>query len=755
MLLEDNPDARILIVSDFLGPNEKAEGRVLAGHSRNLLLGALLRAGIPSTDLSLLALYGEMPYGNKVSNLKQENLTAGIAKLKEILRERSQINLIVPLGNVALRVLTGHVSIQKQQLSVLKSRIEFGGRKVLPLFHPREVLKSYTDSAYLSFGALKIKEEAFSPQISIPERKFWLNPTFEDTLQFLDRCLVTEDLSVDLEFGRGQINTVGFSISPTEAIAIQVLPDRFGAEKFHMLWDKIRQVCESDVPKVAQHALVELMWFSLYGIRLTNIVHDTMTCQKFLHPELKAGLDNVGRLSTPFPYWKDDNENWNPQTPRDWMAHLEYNCKDTTGTHWAYREQVKDLKEQGTYDLYYGFVQKFFPPITEMCSRGLLINAETHQRFLTKAERELQNYAGRINEILQARTGQTININSNQQLKKALKNLGMKIPIKDGKESTDKKALVKLKKKHPREDILELLIKRSAKQKLISSYLRFGFHNDGRVRYSLNGCATETGRWNSTKDPFGKGFNAQTIPKYVRKIFVAEEGKILVEIDLAQAESRYVAWEAPEPTLMRLINERRDIHRYVASKIFNKREENISQSERQLGKKSGHAANYGVGPRTFSESCMLDGMDITTTESRNIIEGYYEVFPGIRRRQKNIREHVTRHKAITTPLGRKRIFHDRIGDGLFREAYAYCPQSTIPDITSHLMLFLWEDPEIEFLLQVHDSLLLQVKEDKVEELINKATNLDNWHPEIHLAGGQLRIPVDIQVGTCWGDLDAV
>lgn len=753
MLLEDNPTAKILIVSDFLGPNEKAERQVLSSHCRNLLLGAFLRAGVPSTDLALLSLYGDMPYGNKVSNLKEENLKSGIVKLKEILRSYSHLNVLVPLGSTALRVLTGHTSIQKQQLSILKSRIEFGGRKVIPLYHPREVMKSYTDSAYLSFGTMRIRDEASSPKISIPERKFLLNPTFEDTLTFLDRCLQAEDISVDLETGRGQINTVGFSLSPTEAVAIQVLPDRFGTEKFYLLWDKIRQVCESQVPKIAQNALYEIMWFSRYGIRLTNVVHDTMWCQKFLHPELKAGLDNVGRLSTPFPYWKDDNESWN--NIRDWSMHYIYNAKDTTGTHWAYREQVKDLKEAGLYDLYYGFVQRFLEPITEMCSRGLLINSGMHERFTEKAQRELVHYEAQINQILEERTGETININSPAQLKVGLKKLGMKIPTVKGKESTDKTALVKLKKKHPKEDILEFLLRRSAKQKLISSYLLFKHDNDGRVRYSLNGCATETGRWNSTKDAFGRGFNAQTIPAYVRKIFQAEEGKLLVEIDLAQAESRYVAWEAPEPKLMELINEGRDIHRFVASRIFRKSEELVTKSERQLGKKSGHAANYGVGPRTFAESCLLDGIDITTEEAKGIIEGYYEVFPGIRRRQKNIQQEVTRSKSLTTPLGRKRIFYDRVCDSLFREAYAYCPQSTIPDITNYLMLYLWEDEEVEFLLQVHDSLLLQVKESKVNDLISKASCLDNWHPEIHLPGGQLRIPVDIKVGKFWGDLDAV
>lgn len=752
MLLEENPKARILVVSDYLGPHENAEGKALASYPRDLLLGAFLRAGISSEDYALCSIYGDMPFGNKVSNINFEIFAQGVTQLQEHIN-KSKYNLIVPLGSKALKVLTGHDSINKYHLSVLTSGVEFGSRKVIPLIHPRDVMKSYTDSAYISFGALRIKEEASSSSISIPKRIFLLNPTFDDTMEFLDFCLYAPDISVDLETGRGQINTVGFSISPTEAIAINVLPDRLGPDKFYALWDKIRQVCESPVPKIAQNALYEFMWLSRYGIRLENVVHDTMWCQKFLHPELRAGLDNVGRLYTPFPYWKDDNESWNDI--RDWNRHYDYNCKDTTGTHWAYREQIKDLKEQELYDLYTGFVQRFFGPITEMCSRGLLVETGTLARYREEAQRKLSAVEAEINKIFLEQTSKTINVGSEKQLKAILKEMGFKIPVSKGKESTDRKSLAKLRKKHPKEDVFSLLTQRSGTQKLISSYLSFSLGEDKKLRYGFNGCATETGRWNSTKDAFGNGFNAQTVPKYVRNIFIAEPGKVLMEVDLAQAESRYVAWEAPEPKLMELLNDGRDIHRYVASRIFGKPERDITGSERQLGKKSGHAANYGVGPRTFSESCLLDGIDISESESRRVIEGYYEVFPGIRKRQADIRRLVSQKRFLQTPLGRKRFFYDRVGDPMFREAYAYCPQSTIPDITNHLMLFLWADTEIEFLLQVHDSLLLQVPQEKINLVAEYSRSLESWHPEIHLAGGKLEIPVDIKVGECWGSLHGI
>lgn len=758
MLTQGNAKAKVLIISDCPGPDEQAEGKVLAGAKLAIFEGAFLRAGLGPEDYCLVQIYPQMPYANKPGNLKKEELPAHIAELKKFL-QGSEYNLFVALGGLPLRILTGLSGIHKQQLSILKSRIEFGGVKVLPLFHPRELIKSYSDSAYLSLGALKAAAEAKSPAFGIPERKFWLNPTLKDSLTFLDRCLAAREVALDLETGRGQINTVGFSLSPTEAIAIGVLPSAYGPKNFFKLWSKIREVCESCVPKIAQNALYEAQWLSRYGIRLEHVVHDTMWAMKFLHPELKAGLGNVGRVYTPFPYWKDDNESWN--NVRDWTQHYEYNCKDTTGTHAAYLAQREDLEERGLASLYYGFVQKFFEPIREMCSRGLLIDQRVKKELTQVAQRKIDRLNDLIKQEVQERTGnEDFNPRSGVQLKKALEEFGMVLPFKideDGKrkKSTDKVALCKLRKKHPKEEVLTYLLQLSKQNKLMSSYLDFEYDPDGRVRYSLNAGATETGRWNSTKDSFGKGFNAQTVPKFVRGMFVAEEGKYLVQIDLAQAESRYVAWEAPEAKLMELINSGQDIHKYVASRIFGKPEAKITKRERQLGKKSGHAANYGVGPRTFAEQCLLDGIDISEKEAKRIIEGYHEVFPGIRRRQAGIIAELRRCRKLKTPIGRERTFYGRLNDGTFREAFAFAPQSVIPDITNALMLYLADYPEYEFLLQVHDSLLIQVLEKDIQSLVDRARDQEAWHPVIDLPGGRLVIPVDIELGKTWGEMDAV
>jgi len=694
---------------------------------RDIIVRAFLRAGIPAADYSF-------------STLQDFTIDCDI---------------LVPLGEAALQQITGKSGITKWHCSILKSRIEYGGIKAIPLLHPGYVFRNFTESFYIAFGALRIKEESEHPKTFIAPRDFRLNPSFEETLHLLNECLDSEYVSIDVETGRGQINTFGVTYQakgkcyPT-SVAIQTLPERLGDNKFKALWMKIAQVCESPSKKILQNFIYDTLYLSRYGIYVENIHHDTMWAMKFLHPEMESGLHNVGRIYTKFPYWKEDGKDWG--NVRNWQRHFEYNCKDTSGTYIAYFNQRTDLQERALEEVFSGLITSNVESIREMCTRGLRVNEATRERIQVTIQRE----ADRLLEVIQSEIG-PVNPRSPAQLKTALKSQGLKIPVVKGKETTDKKALIKLKKKYPKKKFLGDLVKLSGKNKLLSSYINFQTTFPGRATYTLNGCATETGRWNSKLDPWGGGFNAQTVPKSMRRMFTADSGKVLIEIDLMQAESRYVAWDAPEPTLMELINARRSIHKFVAARIFKIDEDSISKSSPKyaLGKKAGHGANYGVGARTFADQCFTDvGVVLSEREAKNILDSYrMEIFPGIHKRQLRIQDEIKRTKKLVTPLGRERIFYDRIGDNLFREAYPFCPQSVIPDITNFLVRYLYG--HCDLLLQVHDSILLQVEHNRAREIIQRAEASKDWHPEIHLAGGQLVIPVDISVGDNWGELETV
>lgn len=628
------------------------------------------------------------------------------------------------------------------------------------------VAKDLTLQVWVTLCARKAAAELKSPS---QEKKyaFRLNPPLEETLVYLrDHVRNAERVSVDIETGRGQINTVGFAISPSEAIAINVLPDRIGRDNHYRLWRALADILESDQPKILQNFIYEQQFFSRYGIRLNGVSHDTMICQKFLWPELEMGLDAVGRLYTDMPYWKDDGKSWN--NIRDWERHYEYNCKDTVGTFAGSLGQIADLKARGLDKFYYDYLVKLFPAVTEMCSRGIPIS----ETALIRMREEVGGEYARILQTLKSEDGaEALNPRSPAQVKKFLGGKGYQIPKKYDskekryKESTDEKSLKKLRMKYPEDKSLDFLLRLSKLGKASSSYLNFTYDTDRRMRFTLNCHGTETGRWSGYCDPWGHGVNPQTVPGgnkgiNIKSIFEAEPGYVFLECDLRQAESRFVAYDSADLNLITMLEDpTRDVHKYVAAEIYGIAESAVSKQQRQLGKKSGHGANYSMKENTFIESCIQE-MDLVLTkgEATKVLEAYHKLFPGIRRWHARLRQELQQTRCLKTPLGRERYFYSRLDDDCFRQAYAYRPQSTIPDVTNHLMLFLLESRKLgvydfRLLLQCHDSVLLEVPESHVPTIARDCLEVKKWHPEIILPGGRLVIPTEVKTGRNWGSVE--
>jgi len=755
MLFEGSKDSKILFVSDYMRIQEYAEQKVLSGERSTLLLNSLLRAGVPPSEISFLCIHND----KKIP----VNRDSDIAEMLEFLKSH-KANVLVPLGGYALKLFTELESIDKWHSSVLATTPMWGTRKCIPLFHPERVQKEYSLIAYVSLVANKLKTEKEYPELRAPKRDFHLNLSASDTINYLNtKCMNAEALGVDFEFSNGQLNCIGFANSPTEAIAIRFDEGYWSTKDQYEIYRAAHDVMESEIPKVIQNAIVERIFAARYGTYLRNTVHDTMWAQKFLFPELEKGLHNVGRIWTPFPYWKDDNDDWHNIS--NWDRHLEYNAKDTTGTLWAYYEQKKALEQRGKADLFYNYIMKFSDPVFEMCMNGLKVDSDYLQKMRDNANFAVAGWIDVINRHAKEHLNGPINPRSSTQVKALLKSMGVKIPTKhnkkgEAKESADKKALVKLRRQYKDNAVIPALIEIAAENKKLSSYLNFDYDKKtSTVHYQLDGLSTETWRMSGGVNLWGEGFNPQTIPKGVKGMFMARPGKVLMEIDLKSAESYYVAYDSPEPKLMQFLHDNRDIHKYVAANIYKKPEELVNKTERQLGKKSGHAANYGVGPRTFAEACLVEmGIVISEQEAKKIIAGYFEVFPGIKRRQERIMKEIRNTKTITNPLGFSRVFFDRVGDNCFREAFAHAPQSTIPQIMNHLMLFLYrafDQDTLQFLVQIHDSLLMEVTEGMQYDVAEAARDYKAWHPKIILPGGELTIPVECEWGLRWKPMETI
>lgn len=744
---EGSAHLRFCVLVDRPSLSAAANGVPLFGWEFEHLCGTLLRGGIHPTEVSL------------VSGTKEELLT--------YVNEKN-FSVLFPLGERVLTDVTGKKSLDKWHLSPLDCLPEFTPRKCVPSFSPDRVRKQPELSLYWTKTFLRGKEGSSLPGPWVRKRQnFLLNPNLDETYSVLRKLREEEFLSVDIETGRNQINTVGFAWSAFDALAIQVLPDRLGDKNHYELWKAIALLLENpEQKKILQNYIYEQMYFSKYGIRVQGLHHDTMLCQKFLWPEFDMGLDNVGRLYTNEVYWKDDGKVFSQEGKkkdwgniRDWHAHLVYNCKDTSGTYEACLRQKEDLKARGLTDLFYGYVMKLTGPVTEMCSRGLPVDEDVRLRLKSELEEELKTLRRKLPE--------GFNPGSWQQKLKFLKGKGYEVPkvrAEEGvRESTDEVSLKKLRLKYPEDKDLETLLGYAKAKKALSSYVDIEIHEDSRLRYSLCITGTETLRFSCGTDAWGKGLNAQTLPKKYRRMFMAPEGLQWLQVDLKQAESRFVAYDSCDTELIRMLETGEDIHKHVALQILRKLgkpESEYSKEWRQLGKKSGHGANYAMREGTFIESCLKEmNLVLKKDEATAVLEAYHDLFPGIRKWHRETEQTVRRERFLRNPFGICRYFYGRLDDNTFREAYAYKPQSTIPAITNHLMLRLCDARtegqfSFDLCLQVHDSLIMLVRPEELHSIAEFCLDTKKWHPEVVLPAGRLVVPTDVEVGKNLGELHA-
>lgn len=448
------------------------------------------------------------------------------------------------------------------------------------------------------------------------------------------------------------------------------------------------------------------------------------------------------------------------------------NCRDTSGTLEASLGQRKDLEARGLSRFYSDYVQRLIRPAREMCAVGMPLDSTCREN----TEKEIREKIKTLTKSFHEAVGGEINPNSSAQVQKYLREQGIKLPkkydkaTKAYKETSDSNAIKKIRLKHPERKELELLQDIKKLKKAHSSYIDFKTRPDGRLSYSLNVTGAETLRWSGGKDPWGNGFNIQTIPREggeisIKSMFLAPVGYSFLECDLRQAESRFVAYDSADETLIHMLESGSDVHTHVGNAILRQMgkdpssipKEEFKKTWRQLGKKAGHGLNYGMKASVFMETVFNElDMVISKQDAETIREAYYNLFPGIPRWHKWIRDELYVRRKLTAPSGWERYFYGRPGDDMFKEAAAWRPQHTIPWITNHLMIYLedWRgDRDFSFLTQVHDALYLLVRDEILDEVAGVCLDHKKWHPEVPLRGGLMYIPTEIKVGKRMSEME--
>ncbi len=403
---------------------------------------------------------------------------------------------------------------------------------------------------------------------------------------------------------------------------------------------------------------------------------------------------------------------------------LKYASEDAWMTLKLYNKLISIFKEQGLDELLKEAKSvefPFIPLLIKMESLGIKADIKHLESLKVKLSNELKELSLKIYEL----AGGEFNIKSTQQLGNIL---FQKLGLKGAKKtktgySTNEAVLKSLKDEHP---IIEHILSYRERQKMLSTYVEpllklAKKDSKNRIYTTFLQTGTATGRL-SSKDP-----NLQNIPvkselgREVRRAFIAEDGYSLVSIDYSQIELRLLAHFSGDNALKEAFNQDKDIHLETAIKLFGKEE---AQKKRNFAKSINFGLLYGMGSRKLSQE-----LGISTKEAKEIIENYFAAFPTVKSYLEQIQEKVKRDGYVETLLKRRRVFDYENANAMgkaaiLREAVNTVFQGSAADLIKLSMLDIdrkitEESLDAKLLLQIHDELIFEIKEDKAQELAKK------------------------------------
>lgn len=412
------------------------------------------------------------------------------------------------------------------------------------------------------------------------------------------------------------------------------------------------------------------------------------------------------------------------------------------------------MARENAADVFDGIEMPLVPVLAKMERAGMLVDPDRLHSLseglatqITEVERSIRDLAG----------DETFNIGSPMQLSHVLFDV-MGLPTKGLKKtkrgyySTNAKVLSDLARDH---EIVRLILDWREKSKIKSTYLdtlgplRRG---DGRVHTTYNQTITATGRLSSS-DP-----NLQNIPtrselgRTVKTAFSAGEGSVFLAVDYSQIELRLLAHLSGDEHLVRAFNEGEDFHAETAARVFGVPVSEVTPDLRSRAK----AVNFGIvyGQQAYGLS---QSLHISMAEARDMIDRYYEAYPGVRTFLDNVVARAKQTGYAETMYGRRRHIPElkaknpQLRGFGERTAMNHPMQGTAADIIKIAMARVSRRLEEEgfaahMILQVHDELDFECPVDEVERLTAMVQDVME-----HVV--DLRVPLiaEASTGITWAD----
>ena len=558
---------------------------------------------------------------------------------------------------------------------------------------------------------------------------------------------------------------VGFSLSvkDNEAAYIPVAHDYPGAPDQlprDEVLAKMRGWLEDDSKKkVGHHLKYDAHILARYDIPLKGMQYDSMLESYVLNSvATRHDMDSVARqyLGRETIHYEDVAGKGAKQltfNQVDLESAAPYAAEDADITLQLHEALWKQLNEfPRLKSVYEDIEQPLVPILLAMEETGVLVD----RKMLTTQSGELAKKMIELEAKAHKLAGGPFNLGSPKQLQEILfDRLGLPVVRKTpkGQPSTAEDVLVELAEEY---DLPAVIIDYRSVSKLKSTYTdKLPLQIDkatGRIHTSYHQAVAATGRLSST-DP-----NLQNIPirtpegRRIRQAFIAPPGQVLLAADYSQIELRIMAHLSADPGLVQAFADELDVHRATAAEVFGMALCDVTDDQRRSAKAINFGLMYGMSAFGLAKQ-----LGISRGEAQEYVNLYFDRYPGVKAFMDAIRDRASKDGYVETVFGR-RLYLPEINDrNANRRQYAErtainAPmQGTAADIIKRAMIAVhaWlnaERPGARMIMQVHDELVFEVDEDKVDAVSERVI-------ELMCAAATLEVPlkVDVGVGMNWDE----
>ncbi len=481
-----------------------------------------------------------------------------------------------------------------------------------------------------------------------------------------------------------------------------------------------------EIKKIGQNIKYDLTVFANHGINVQGVAFDTMLESYTLNSTGRHNMDDLadrylGHKTIEFETIAGKGKNQLTFDQIEISTAAEYAAEDADVTMKLHQVLWSQLSQEPALVKLFDEIEL---PLVSVLSRiernGVLIDPAKLKQQSDEIERRLAE----LEQEVHSEAGSVFNLASTKQLQEILfEKLGLPILKKTpkGAASTNEEVLEELAMMGHR--VPKLLIEHRGLSKLKSTYtdkLPLMINaKTGRVHTSYHQAVTATGRLSSS-DP-----NLQNIPirneegRRIRQAFVARKGYKIVAADYSQIELRIMAHLANDEGMLKAFAEGKDIHRSTASEIFGVPLDEVTGEQRRNAKAINFGLIYGM-----SEFGLSNQLGISRADAKQYMEAYFNRYPNVLQFMTDIKAKAAEKGYVETLLGRRLYLPEIKSSNAMRRKAAErvainAPmQGTAADIIKIAMIgidrVIQHSDEIKMIMQVHDELVFEVKEDKVE-----------------------------------------